>query len=385
MIKIPCSIVRGGTSKGVFVLEDFLPRDRTERTRLLLRLMGSPDPRQIDGLGGADPLTSKVAIVSRSDREDIDVEYESAEVGIAEATVNLGIMCGNLLSGVGAFAVAEGLVTPQSPLTTVRIYCRSTQKTVVAYVPCAGEGAGGAASFERTTFTHLVFHNPGGAITGRLLPLGEPVTLLPLPDGRVVQVSVVDAGTLYAFVRAEAFGLAGTEDAAALDLHAGFRAAIEAAREEIAGCINRQRFHGVPLTNPNLVKIAIVAPADAGRDGADVFARVINRAKVHKAYAVSGGICLAAAAAIPGTLVNDIAKPAGSPFTLRIGHPSGVLPVLLRWSADDAGIALHAAEVQRGARLIMRGVACVPAEDEAQTVSVPIVAPAGAPGEVVMP
>lgn len=362
MITLPCAIVRGGTSKGVFLLDEHLPQDLGQRTRLLLGLMGSPDPRQIDGLGGADPLTSKVAIVSRSSRPGIDVEYESVEVGIAEATVNLGVMCGNLLAGVGAFAIAEGLIAPRSPVTTVRIYCRSNQKTVIARFPCArgSHGAEAPSLLEMEDSTvNMVFKKPGGAVTGKLLPTREPVTTLTLAQGKRLDVSIVDAGTLYAFASAEAFGLTGAEDAATLDGKAEFRAAIEAAREIIADRINLQRFRNVPLISPRLIKIAIVAALGRDRDDADIVARIINRAKVHKAYAVSGAICLAAAAVVPGTLVNDIVKPAAAPLRLRIGHPAGILSLMLRWSAGSSGPVIHAAEIQRSARIIMRGNAHV--------------------------
>ncbi len=366
MTAIPCAVIRGGTSKGVFVLEDHLPQHPDQRARVLLSLMGSPDPRQVDGLGGADPLTSKVAIVSRSRRAGIDVEYESVEVGIAEAAVNLGIMCGNLLAGVADFAIAEGLVAPQAPVTAVSIYCRSNQKTVVARIPW-GEGRQRAAAHagrDGEVRVDLAFPQPGGAVTGKLLPAGEPVSVLAV-GGRQIEVSVVDAGTLYAFARADAFGLTGREDAAVLDADRPFRSAIETAREIVAERINRERFQRVPLISPRLVKLAIVAPPGGANrpDGAtvDVEARIINRARVHKAYAVSGGICLAAAAAIPGTVVHAIAAPAGSPFALRIGHPSGVLSLSMRWSADAAGTVIEAVELQRSARIIMRGVAFAPA------------------------
>lgn len=356
MTNIPCAIVRGGTSKGVFLLEEHLPQDPEQRAGLLLRLMGSPDPRQIDGLGGADPLTSKVAIISRSSREGIDVEYESVEVGIAEPFVNLGIMCGNLLAGVGPFAIAEGLVVPRLPATTVRIYCRSNQKTVVARVPYEHDVHGAGAW---PALVDLVFENPAGAVTGKLLPAGKPMTRLSLDHGRRLDVSIVDAGTLYAFARADAFGLSGMEDAAVLDGNAGFRATIEEARKEIARRINRQRFRSIPLISPRLVKIAIVTPPGGHRGDVDIVARVINRAKVHKAYAVSGAICLAAAAAIPGTVVNGIVKAAASPLRLRIGHPSGILSLLLHWPVGAAEPTISAAEIRRSARIVMRGNAHV--------------------------
>jgi len=357
MTTIPCAIVRGGTTKGIFVLEDHLPVEPGQRDRLLLELMGSPDARQIDGLGGADPLTSKVAIVSRSRRAGIDVEYESVEVGISTAQVNHGLMCGNLLAGVGFFAVAEGLIKSRSPLTTVTIYCRSNQKTIVAQVPAANAPPHASVA--------LRFNTPGGAITGALMPAGEPVSVLTLGNNATIAVSIVDAGTLYAFVRADALGLSGHEDAATLDGNADLRATIEVLRTKVADCVNRHGGDPATAIPPRRVKVAIIAPPNLKLGDADIVARIVNPEKVHKAYAVSGAICLAAAATIPGTLVNQIFSPQGSPYQLRIGHPSGTLALVTYWSADANGINIQAMEIQRSARIIMRGTAYVPARTEA--------------------
>lgn len=357
---IPCAIVRGGTSKGVFLLEEHLPADPGERDRLLLALMGSPDPRQIDGLGGADPLTSKVAIVSRSTREGIDVEYESLEVGISEAQVNHGLMCGNLIAGVGHFAIAEGLIPAQSPLTTIRIFCRSNHKVIAARIPHAAIPGDAVMGRSETPPVNLRFERPGGALTGQLLPAGEPVSLLSLAAGRLLAVSLVDAGTLYAFVLASALGLSGDESVAALDADAGLRANIEALREQAAERINRRHASRLAAIAPRLVKVAIVGPAPPERRDIDLVARIINRAKTHKAYAVSGGICLAAAAVVPDSVVNTLFAPRQSPFALRIGHPSGVLTLTTRWSTNRDGVLIEAAEIARDARIIMRGTAYPP-------------------------
>jgi len=376
---LPCTIIRGGTSKGVFLREEHLPADPEERDRLLLALMGSPDPRQVDGLGGADPLTSKVAIVSPSQRADADVEYESVEVGIAEARVNHGLMCGNLIAGVGYFAMAEGLIQPRAPSTLVRIYCRSNHKLVTARIPWQATtlptDAGAVLTASGEARVDLFFRDPGGTLTDRLLPAGEPCISLELGD-REVECSIVDAGTLYAFLRAEDFGLRGDESAAVLDARTEFRAAVEILRQQVAYRINQHSFFGAEVLAPRLVKMAIVAPLQAPGGEVDVLARVINPAKVHKAYAVSGGICLAAAAAIPGTLVHRLTGDLPSPFLLRIGHPSGVLSLGTYWSWSEQGgqpgaqttsqptVFIQAAEIQRTARILMRGTAYLPGQPE---------------------
>jgi 2-methylaconitate cis-trans-isomerase PrpF len=359
MTAIPCSIVRGGTSKGVFILDAYLPTDPVQRDRVLLELMGSPDPRQIDGLGGADPLTSKVAIIAPSTRPGFDIEYESVEVGIAEARVNHGLMCGNLLAGVGHFALAEGLIKVQSPVTTIKIYCRSNQKTIVAKIPVTRINSMWPTSLDKSTPVSLAFYNPGGAITGQLLPTGVPISRLSFAQYTDVEVSIVDAGTLYAFVRADALGLIGSENATALDGDGLFRVAIEALRGRVAEHINAGGLARSRNITPQQVKVAIIGTLAAGQHGADIVARIINAAKVHKAYAVSGGICLAAAAAIQGSLVNQIVRPQGSTFTVRIAHPSGILSLQTYVASDAAGVFIHAAEIERSARIILRGTAYV--------------------------
>lgn len=360
MTAIPCTIIRGGTSKGVFMLDKHLPADPGQRDRLLLQLMGSPDPRQIDGLGGADPLTSKVAIVSPSCRPGIDVEYESLEVGIAEARVNHGLMCGNLAAGVGHFALAEGLIRPEFPVTTINIYCRSNQKTIVARVPMTSSDGLLPSHPGKHATVSLTFPHPGGAITGSLLPAGEAISVLAIKQYKAIEVSIVDAGTLYAFVRSDDLGLVGSESVVALEHDANFRSAIETLRHEVARHINRCNSSLRGDIPTRLVKVAVIAPPAFGQHDADIVARVVNSAKVHKAYAVSGGICLAAAAAIEGTLVNRIVRPQGSPFSLRIGHPSGTLSLRTSWSPGSSGVVIHAAEVERSARIILRGTAYLP-------------------------
>lgn len=356
MTTIPCAIVRGGTSKGVFVREEHLPPDPEQRDAVLLQLMGSPDPRQVDGLGGADPLTSKVAIISRPTHQGVDVEYESLEVGIREAKVNHGLMCGNLIAGVGYFAMAEGLVAPRAPSTTVNIYCRSNGKTITARIPVAtnSEWQGGAGQVS------LLFHDPAGGVTGRLLPAGGPLCRL-TAGTQEVEVSIVDAGTLYAFVSAADFGVSADDDVAALDANARFRAAIEALRAQVAARVNRQCFSGAPIVAPALVKMAVVGPAGDAHV-ADIAARIINKAGAHKAYAVSGGISLAAAATIPGTLVQRIVGNVDSPLLLRIGHPTGVLTLGMHWSNGAQGPTIDFAEIERTARIVMRGTAYVTAD-----------------------
>jgi 2-methylaconitate cis-trans-isomerase PrpF len=357
MPAIPCTIVRGGSSKGVFVLEDHLPSDPARRDNALVALMGSPDPRQIDGLGGADPLTSKVVIVSRATRPDCDVEYESVEVALGERFVNHGIMCGNLTAGVAHFAALEGLIPAHAVSGAVRLYCRNTAKFIVS----SAQGTAGTTSelHGAVATISLKFEDPAGAVTGKLLPLGEPQSLIEVESGRSLEVTVVDSGTLYAFVRASDVGVSGAESAPELDNVTEFRRLMELVRVRVADSINERMPEAERLANklsPRRVKLAIVAPAGGATDK-DLLARVINPAKVHKAYAVSGAICLGSAASIEGSLVRELTQRTATPTRIRIGHPTGVLPVVVHFSEGPGGGRIDGAEVQRSIRVLLRGEA----------------------------
>jgi len=354
MPAIPCTIVRGGSSKGVFVLEDRLPADAARRDGALVALMGSPDPRQIDGLGGADPLTSKVVIVSRTTRPDCDVEYESVEVALGEKFVNHGIMCGNLTAGVAHFAALEGLIPADAASGAVRLYCRNNAKFIVS----SAQGASGEPLELRggNAAVSLKFEDPAGAVTGKLLPLGEPQSFIDVEPGRRLAVSVVDSGTLYAFVRATDVGVTGAESAPDLDNVAEFRRIMELVRIKVAERINARMSSAEGQLSPRRVKLAIVAAAPGATDK-DLLARVINPAKVHKAYAVSGAICLGSAASIEGSLVRELVPKLSAPVSIRIGHPTGILPVTIHYSDGPDGRRIDGAEIQRSIRVLLRGEA----------------------------
>jgi hypothetical protein len=187
---------------------------------------------------------------------------------------------------------------------------------------------------------------------------------LQLNAGQILRFSVVDAGTLYAFIRARDLGLSGSEEPTVLDANQPFRATVELVRKMITDCINQHTTPEDGPLGPRGLKVAIVSRPQSPQAETDIVARVINPAKVHKAYAVSGGICLAAASVIKGTLVNEIVSPAASPFLLRIAHPSGVLSVVMQYATDAAGTHIATAEIQRTARMIMRGMTYVPLHRE---------------------
>lgn len=371
ILKLPCCIIRGGTSKGVFINAKYLPEDLEEKNKLLLSLFGSPDIRQIDGLGGADPLTSKVAIVYQSSRENVDVEFLAAEIGIKEATVNYGIMCGNTSSGVGYFAIDQGLVKAQSPNTTVRIYCRNNNKMIISQIPAKDEipvvegdyeisGVPGTASA-----TELEFLDPAGAVTGYLLPTGNVIDHISIGD-RDIEFSAVDSGTLYVFVNAENLGLDGCEPPDQLDNDTNFKEMINDVRHKIANYLNNIN-KNVNITAAR-IKIAIISkPREyktlqdvaIKKSDIDIVAIIANPLKVHKAYAVSGGICLATASVINGTLVNIISQSQASPAVIKIGHPSGIMDVSVSFEEANEGLTILGAIVKRTARILMSGTAYV--------------------------
>ena len=215
--KIPCVIQRGGTSKGVYIHEKDLPADELMRTQVILAIFGSPDVRQIDGLGGADPLTSKCAIIGPSERPDADVNYTMAQVGITDALIDFRGNCGNISSGVGPFAIDEGLVEAREPETVVRIYNTNTKKILKAYVRTRGgkseyvgdyaiDGVPGTGSK-----ILLDYSATGGTLRGTLLPTGRPVDKVQVPSLGEVEISIVDAGNPTCFLRPEVLGFSGTE------------------------------------------------------------------------------------------------------------------------------------------------------------------------------
>ncbi len=386
--KIPAVVMRGGTSKGVFLLARDLPANIARRDAVIDAVFGSPDRRQIDGLGGADPLTSKLAIISASDRVDSDVDYTFGQVGIAEATINYAVTCGNMAAAVGPFAIDEGIVTPREPLTRVRIHNTNTGKRILADVPvergractegdCAIDGVPGRGAGIRLTFL-----DPAGSITGRLLPTGRPREALSTPRGPV-EVSLVDSGNLYAFVQAASFGLAGSESPDVIERTPGLMAAVEELRREAAAHLFRWGVVGESMAR-QLASTFKVALLGTSRDpGTHLCARIINPGRVHKAFAVTGAIALGTAARIPGTVAGDVVRsratdgdhPSSGSWgifggggdlqenrrsRLVIGHPSGRIDVEITTSADVEPVRILGATIVRTARRIMDGHVYIP-------------------------
>jgi 2-methylaconitate cis-trans-isomerase PrpF len=366
---LSCYFMRGGSSRGGFFLAEELPSDPLDRAAWLLAAYGSPDARQIDGIGGADALTSKAAIVSKSSHPGADVDYTFCQIGIERAQVSTGGNCGNMLSAVGPFAIYRGLVEPQPNQTVVRIYTTNTKQIVTAHVPMDGklpavDGdcviAGVPGSAARIM---LDFGNCSGTMTGKLLPTGSSRDVLTI-DGRRVEVSFVDAATPFVFVRAADVGATGTESPAQISADPALMDRLEQVRgwaAQFMGRVTNPR--EAAEKTPNIPRVIMVAPPAAyqavdGRsisaEDVDLTVRQLAMQKPHKALAVVGSVCTAVASVIEGSVVAECRRPGTG--RARLGHPSGVLQVASHVVRDEAGnYQIREAKIERTARLIMAG------------------------------
>lgn len=352
---IPVIIMRGGTSKGPYFRTDDLPADEAARDRVLLAAMGSPDARQIDGIGGADTLTSKVAMVRPSAREGVDVDYLFAQVSVTEAVVDTGPSCGNILSGVGPFAIERGMVPVTGHETRVVIYNENTASRIEAVVQTDGEGvdydgdqaiAGvpGTAAAVRLNFMDIV-----GSKTSGLLPSGHVQDEI---DG--MAVTLIDVAVPMMILRAADLGKTGHETPAELDADRDFFARLEAMRLE-AG----RRMCLGDVTGKVIPKVAILA---APKAGGHIAARYFVPHKTHAAFAVTGALCVATVAVLEGSISDGLAqRPDGEDREILIEHPSGLIDVALRTSGQGADLQVVSAGAIRTARKLVTGEVFVPA------------------------
>ena len=375
--RIRAALMRGGTSRGLFVMRGDLPAQPEWRDQVILRMYGSPDVRQIDGVGGADSLTSKLAIIGPPTRDDADVDYTFAQVSIQEPFVDYAGNCGNISSAVGPFAIDEGLVDPVEPLTPVRIHQTNTNCILIANVPVIdGKAAvGGDYHIDGVPGTgariDLDFSDTAGAVTGRILPTGSPVDRLEVEGVGSIDVSVVDAGNPCVFVRAHDLGIEGTETPDEIDADPALNDRIERIRGTVAAEIGFvETWRDAARQSPYIPFFVLVSPpadyADfttgrtIGAQSVDFVARLLFMLKMHKAYAVTGTVCTGAAAKIPGTIVHDVARASSRTRSLtRIGHPAGVIDIEAEVQSDG-DVHLVRASVGRTARRIMEGYVFVP-------------------------
>jgi len=344
-VRIPCVLMRGGTSRAAFFLRSDLPAEPGPRDAVLIAAMGAGHELQVDGIGGGNPVTSKVAIVGPSSRPGADVDYLFAQVGIRERSVDLSPICGNILAAVGPFAIEAGLVPAGDGTTTVRVHNVNTGKVVEAEVATPGrrvtyEGETAIAGVPGTgAAIHLAFLDAAGAKTSALLPTGRPVDLI---DG--VPVSCVDAATPVVLVRAADLGKSGREPAAHYLADTAFMTRLERLR------VAAGRAMGLPDAAERVIPKPVLLAAAA--EGGALCARYFTPHECHKALAIGGAVAIATAVATPGTIAAALAGPARPPTTVDIEHPSGRLPVRL---ATRPGDGVPVAGVVRTARRLFEG------------------------------
>jgi hypothetical protein len=363
--EIRCAIYRGGTSKGVMFRENDLPSAEDARTALLLRIFGSPDVKQIDGLGGATNQTSKAMIVGPATVPGADIQMTFAQISLKDASVDWNSVCGNMTSAVAPFAINAGIVQAAGPVQAVRIYSVNSEQYVTAHIPVRDGKALSTGDFSipgvpgTGARIDLEWLAPGGSITGKLLPTGNPRDEITLADGRRFTVSVVDAGNLTVFCDARELGLNGTESASEFDANSSAQATIEEIRSiaaEMSGLVADRR--EATKKSPGMPKIGYFATPV--QDGIDILARLMSGQLMHKSYMGAGAVCTSAAAAIEGTLVNALrARATKDSELVRIGHPAGVMESTVKSRRENGETVIESGSFARTARRIMEGYAFV--------------------------
>lgn len=339
--------MRGGTSKGGYFLKEDLPADPATRDAFLLRALGSPDPRQIDGMGGADPLTSKVAVVSKSERPDVDIDYLFLQVFVDQGIVADAQNCGNILAGVGPFAIERGLVTARNEQTRVAIYMENTGQVAVATV----ETPGGNVRYDGDVVINgvpgtaapvpLAFRDTAGSSCGALLPTGNRVDII---DG--IRCTLIDNGMPCVVIAACDVGVTGYEHRESLDADAAMKAKVEAVRLRAGPMMNLG-----DVTEKSVPKMMLVA---SPKDGGAVAVRSLIPHRVHASIGVLGAVSVATACLIEGSPAAAVADvPAGLTKALGVEHPTGVTECVV--TVDQDGEPLDAAML-RTARKLMDGV-----------------------------
>ena len=343
--------MRGGTSKGGYFLADDLPENPAERDAFLLGVMGSPDPRQIDGIGGADPLTSKVGVVRPSSRDGVDVDYLFLQVFVDQAIVTDAQNCGNILAGIGPFAIERGLVAPKGDQTPVTIFMENTDQIAVAKVMTPGgvltydgeariDGVPGTASP-----VPITFKDTAGSTCGALLPTGNPVDVI-----KGVQVTCIDNGMPTVVLRASDMGISGTESREELEANTDLRERLEAIRLVAGPMMNLG-----DVAKKTVPKMSMVSAPTAG---GTVSTRTFIPHRCHASIGVLGAVSVATACLQPGSPGAALAHiPDGNPLELRIEHPIGEFTVILDM-AEDGSVA--SAAILRTARKLFDGVVFTP-------------------------
>ena len=339
--------MRGGTSKGGYIIADDLPTDLAARDAFLLRIMGSPDARQIDGMGGADPLTSKVAVVRKSARAGVDVDYLFLQIFVDRAIVSDAQNCGNILAGVGPFALERGLVKANRDATKVTIFMENTRKIAVATV----ETPGGVVTYDGDARIDgvpgfaapvpLAFRDTAGSSCGALLPSGNTVDLV---DG--VRATLIDNGMPCVVMKATDLGITGYEDRARLDDDTALKARLEAIRLAVGARMNLG-----DVREKSVPKMMLVAPP---RHGGAISVRSFIPHRLHASIGVLGAVSVASACLIESSPAAEVAVvPKGARKLISVEHPTGEMTCLLE-VLDDGTV--QSAALLRTARKLMDGV-----------------------------
>lgn len=353
---IPCTVMRGGTSKGLYFLAKDLPADQWTRDAVLLAAMGSPDSRQIDGMGGAHPLTSKVAVVSPASRPDADVDYLFLQVAVDRAEVSDSQNCGNLLAGIGPFAIEHGLVAATGDQTSVRIHMINTASIAVAAIQTPGgvvrydgdariDGVPGTAAPVPIDFLDVA-----GSSCGALLPTGNARDVV---NG--IEVTCIDNGMPVVVMRASDFGKTGYETPEALEADTALKARVEAIRLAVGPMMNLG-----DVTKKTVPKMCLVAPA---QHGGAICTRNFIPHRVHEAIGVFGAVSVATACVTPGSVAAEVAGIADveAVKSLEVEHPTGFFTVAMDVRLVNGQIKVDRSALLRTTRKLMRGEVYVPA------------------------
>lgn len=366
MKKYPCVYMRGGTSKAVFFHEKDLPEDRALWDDIFLKVMGTPDVKQIDGMGGTVSSTSKIAIIAPSKNPNADVDYSFRQVDIVIPNVDKKANCGNISSAVGPFAIDEGLVPAVEPITVVRVLNTNTNKIIEEHVRVEHghamvhgdeviRGVPGTGSR-----IDMYFMDPAGAGTGKLFPTGNRRDLFDIPDYGPIEVSVVDCSNTIVFIRAGDLGIQGTE-LTELNANRPVMEHIERIRCFAAkACGFVENWEDARTKSTSLPKVSIVSAPQEYRDmdgnitpadTMDICVRAVSVGALHKAYPITVSIGTGAAALLDGTIVNEVVRPVPGQSLIRLGHASGVTTVDIKKDGDN----IIKGGVTRTARRIMDG------------------------------
>ena len=370
-LRLPAVFMRGGTSKAVMFRQADLPADRAAWDAILLQVMGSPDPngRQLDGMGGGVSSVSKVCVVGPPSRPDADVDYTFAQVSVREAHVDYAGNCGNMSSAIGPFAVEEGLVPcPPDGEAVVRVHNTNTGKVIVAKFPVVDGALAADGELEidgvagRAAPIRLEFLDPGGAKTGRLLPTGEACEALEVAGLGPIAASCIDAANPCVFVAAADLGKTGVELPDELEKDAAFLERMEAIRRAASVRMGITADLAAAAKVASVPMVAMVSAPQAAHtlssrtlaaDECDIIVRMLSMRQPHKATPITGAICLAIAARVPGSIPARLRRAADGPT--RIGHPSGVTLVDAAVAGDGAELRAKHGAVYRTARRLFEG------------------------------